>query len=148
MEALLTVTLRSPQRTDERSGTGLAPQPGRPVPFRSHVTAESFIIQRGMLPPFQKGAFQRTLASASLIISSKSPVLPFMVVDNSAITPIRLTVPSDASYDQAALSFSHHKRRGLYDLSYLLVRARSLPSPLLLRLVVGQRPRLCVPGVK
>jgi Molybdopterin oxidoreductase Fe4S4 domain len=56
-------------------------------------------------------------------------VLPFMVVDNSTITPIRLTVPSDASYYQEAPSFSHYKRRGLYDLSYLLVLARSLPSP-------------------
>ncbi len=56
-------------------------------------------------------------------------VLPLSVVDNSVFFPIRLTVPSDAPYDQEALSCSHFKRRGLYDLSCLLVLARSLPSP-------------------
>jgi Kef-type K+ transport system membrane component KefB len=61
--------------------------------------------------------------------STRIAVLPLTVVDNSTITPIRLTVPSDAPYDQEAFSCSHFKRRGLYDLSCLLVLALSLPSP-------------------
>ena len=39
-------------------------------------------------------------------------VPPLMMVDNSTITPIRLTVPSNSPYDQEALSFSHFKQRG------------------------------------
>jgi len=57
-------------------------------------------------------------------------VFPHTVVDNSTITPIRLTVHSDTHYDQEAFSFSHFKRRGLYDLSSVPVLARGMPSPL------------------
>ncbi len=43
---------------------------------------------------------------------SSGTVLPLMMVDNSTITPIRLTVPSNSPYDQEALSFSQFKQRG------------------------------------
>jgi hypothetical protein len=57
-------------------------------------------------------------------------VLPLTVVDNSTFSPNRLTVHSNTHYDREALSFSHFKRRGLYDLSCLPVLARGLPHPL------------------
>jgi hypothetical protein len=55
-------------------------------------------------------------------------VLPLTVVDNSTITPICLTVISDALSNQEAFSFSHFKRRGLYEHAYLFVLALNLPS--------------------
>ncbi len=42
-------------------------------------------------------------------------VQPHSVGDNSPFSPIRLTVPSDAPYDQEALSFSHFKQPGESD---------------------------------
>src|SRR5215467_2684465 len=54
-------------------------------------------------------------------------VLSLTVVDNSTITPIGLTVPSDAPYDQEAFTFSHFKPRGWYDLLCVCVPVRVLP---------------------
>jgi hypothetical protein len=57
-------------------------------------------------------------------------ILPLTVVDNSTISPIRLAVHSNSSYDQEALSFLISSSEHDDGSSCPLVFARVLPPPL------------------